>query len=190
MPDEKKERLKPVVGKEDLVETKKSFAKKLKNTFLPTDGTSVKDYVIYDILIPGAQNAVLDVLEMMFFDSVSSRGRSRRGNGYTDYSSSYKGKTKRRRDSDRRDRDREDDRETDYRDIVLKNRDDAEEVIDQLMFRIKETGAATVADLLDLVELPTKPSQNDWGWDRSSDISLRRVSSGWLIDVARARYLD
>ena len=44
--------------------------------------------------------------------------------------------------------------------------------------------------LLDLVDVPGRYTDNNWGWDDDRDIGIRRVSSGYLIDVAEPKYLD
>ena len=182
---EKKEKLSPVVNKSEVTKQKKSFGKKLVSTFVQSSKEEVIDYLVQDVLIPGAKDALLDTMEMIFFHD--KRGRSRSKDSHRDYTSSYKKKSSRR---SRSDRDDDRDRDTDYRDIVLTDREAAYEILDQLQYRIQETGAASIADLLDLVNLPTKPSDNDWGWDRKGDISVRRVNNGWLIDVPRARYIE
>lgn len=182
--ENEKKKLKPVVTTAEVTKQKKSFSKRLASTFIQGTKEEITDYLIQDVLIPGAKDLVLDTLEMIFFNKPSSRGRSKRDRTYTDYRSEY---GKKRNGRERRRREEED---VDYRDVVLTDREAAYEVVDQLQYRIEETGEASIADLLDLVNLPTKPSDNDYGWERKSDISVRRVSNGWLIDVPRARYLD
>lgn len=192
MAEEEKKKLKPIVNKEEITHSKKGFGKRLAETFIQGAKEDVKDHIIYDVIIPGVQDAFLDTMEMIFFGETSGKRRRGRDRGYTDYTAHYGGRSSRGSSRSRRDsnRDRDDESErVDYRDIVLRNRDDAYEIVDQLYFRIHETGAATIADLLDLVDLPTKPSDNDWGWESKKDISVRRVSNGYLIDVERARYV-
>ena len=43
---------------------KKSDAKKLANTFLPDDVTSVKSYILMDVIVPGIKNAIADVVKI------------------------------------------------------------------------------------------------------------------------------
>lgn len=187
MPDEKREKLKPIVNQETgLAEKKEGFGSRLVHSFVEGTKEEITDYLINDILIPGAKDAFLDMMEMILFNK---GGSSRKRRKEDDYSMYYKNK-KRESKKTRRSRDEDDGRITDYRDVVLKNRDDAYEIVDQLHYRIEELGAASIADLLDLVDLPTKPSDNDFGWERKSDISVRRVANGFLIDVPKARYIE
>lgn len=187
MADEEKKKLKPVIqGESGLVEKKEGFGSRLFHSFVETSREEVIDYLVQDVLIPGAKDAFMDMMDMLLYNKGSSGRRRGRTDDYTMHYKSKKGETKRRK----RDREEDERRVTDYRDIVLKNRDDAYEIVDQLHYRVEELGAASIADLLDLVDLPTKPSDNDFGWQRKSDISVRRVSNGFLIDVPKARYIE
>ena len=78
----------------------------------------------------------------------------------------------------------------DFRNIVLRQRDDAERLIEEMRRRIRNNDSASVADLLDLIDIPGRYTDNNWGWDDERDIGIRRVSSGYLIDVAEPKYLD
>lgn len=194
--DAKKEpskKLEPVVKKDSVVRTKKPIGKKLSETFLKEDINDVKEYIIFDAIIPGVKNLCLDALEMFFFGSVSGRDRRDRRDdrSRTSYSSMYKRKEYSR--SSRRDRDEEEyevDDKTDYQDIVLRYSDDAKDVVDQLRGRIHEYGQVSIADLFDLVNIAGKYTDNNWGWTNEGDIGIRRVKEGYLIDVKPARLLD
>lgn len=192
---EEKKKLQPIVKKGGVVTTKKSLGEKFRETFLEEDIRDVKDYIIFDAIIPGIKNLCLDALEMFFFGGRSSGRRSGgrdSGRKETPYHSYYKSSSEYKRSNGRHiDRDEDDDeRSTDYRNIVLRYSDDAKEVVDQMRGRIHEYGQATVADLFDLVEITGKYTDNNWGWTREEDIGIRRVSSGYLIDVTEAKLLD
>lgn len=187
-----KEKLAPAIKKDAVVSTKKPLGDKFKELFIPEDVKDVKSYVVMDVIIPGIKNTVLDVLEMMFFGEI--RGRKKKsyydgGKERVSYNSYYRSDSSR---GSSRSRDRRDDRDdkVDYRNIVLRNRGDAEEVVDRMHKRIKEFGAASVADLLDLIDVSGRYTDNNWGWTDERDIGVRRVSSGYLIDVSEAEYLD
>lgn len=192
--------LSPVVKKDSLVRTKKSLGRKFKEAFISDDVKDVKSYLFFDVVVPTVKDAILDAWEMIFFGSPSGRRGSRnrrydRDRDYRSYDQYYKSSEYggRRRE---RDRDRDDDRryrgddKVDYRDIVLRDRMDAEEVVRKLRDRIEEYDQATVADLYDLIDISSSYVDNNWGWDRQEDIGIRRVREGYLIDVAEAKYLN
>lgn len=192
---EQRERIQAVVNKAGVVSTKKPLSKKFAETFIEEDVKDVKSYIVMDVIIPGIKNTILDVLSMMFFrEPYDRRGghKSSRDDRY-EYSARYKyrsnGDSKSRRD--RRDDDRyEQDDKVDYRNIILRNRSDAEEVVEQMRKRIRQYDTASIADLFDLIDVTGKYTDNNWGWDREEEIGIRRVSQGYLIDVAEAKLLD
>lgn len=196
-----REKISPVVNRDQVVSTKKPLGKKLAETFGTEDTKDVKQWLLLDVIIPGIKNTILDMLSMMFFGEVDTRSRRdrrrRRDDDRVNYSSYYRGSSDRRDREDsrsRRRRSREDyydsDDRVDFRNIVLRERSDAERVISEMRDRIRKDGAASVADLLDLIDVPGRYTDNNYGWDDERDIGIRRVSSGYLIDVAEPRYLD
>lgn len=190
-----KEKIKPVVRKDAVVKQKKTLGQTFKEHFLEDDVKDVKEYIIFDAIIPGIKNLCLDALEMFFFGGTGGRRRSghRRDDDKVSYNSYYKSSYKRRSSRYSRDDDEDDDRDdrnVDYRDIVVKYSDDAKAVVDELRGRIDKYDQVTVAELLDSVGITGKYTDNNWGWTRKEDIGIRRVSNGYLIDVPEAKLLD
>lgn len=195
-----KEKISPIVKREQIVSTKKPISKKFAETFMTEDAKDVKSWLLMDVIIPGVKNTILDIISMMFFgevDSRSRRGRSRRDrDDRVNYSSYYRGSSDRRdRDYHRsRERDRYDsDDRVDFRNIVLRDRGDAERIINAMRDRIRDNGSASVAELIDLLDIDNyvgRYTDNNYGWDDERDIGIRRVSSGYLIDVSEPKYLD
>lgn len=187
-----KQKLAPIVSSNSVVSTKKSLGKKFAETFIEEDVKDVKEYVIFDVIIPGIKNTILDCMEMIFFAGSSRRGSSRsRSDDHYSYSARYKYKSSSSssREKERR-REDDDDRDVDYRDIILKDKGAAQDVVDQMRGRIAEYGSASIADLFDLIDITGKYTDNNWGWTKESDIDYRRVSRGYLIDVREAKLLD
>ena len=190
---EEREKLKSIVNndKSKIVSTKKPLSQKFLDTFVNEDANDVKSYILFDVVIPGIKNTILDVLEMAFFGSTSSRKRSSsdKSSDRVSYSSMYKSESRDKKER-RNSRRYEHDDNVDYKHIVLKNRLDAADVVDQLHRRIHEYGSASIGDLFDVLELPGRYTDHNWGWTSTDDIGIRRVSNGYLIDVAEAEYLD
>lgn len=189
--NEEREHLKPLVAADSVVSTKPTLLRKLTSRFIKTDAKDIKNYVISEVIVPGLQNAFLDTIAMMFGKSVDSYDKDRRSGRKRNYSSSYKGTdySSRSRRDDNRDYDRDDDR-VDYRNIILKDRRDAEDIVNTMKDIIDEDGKVTVAQLLDLVGCESEFTDLRWGWTSPRDIRVTRVRSGFLIDVERARYVD
>ena len=189
-----REKLKAVAHQEDLVSNKKGMGSKFASRFLDEASKNVKDYLIWDVVVPGIKDAILDAMSMIFFGETNSRSRGGRRSerkSRSDYRSYYDSRDT-YRSSYRRDDDRYESRErreNDYRNIVLREKRAAEDVVSKLRERILDCGEASIADLFDLLDLPTEYQQNNYGWRDERDIGLRRVNGGYLIDLAEARYL-
>ena len=181
-----REKLKPIVGKDAIVSTNKSFARKVLSSFMKKDIVDVKDFLIHEVLIPNVQRFFLDSMAMTFFGERYSSG-SRRPYDYSSrYRSSYgSGNDNRDRGGTRYERSYN----SDYKNIILRNRKDAEELVDQLCKRIEDNGDVSVAEFLNLLDIPSEYTDNNIGWSDTRDIGIRVVNSGFLIDVAEARYL-
>lgn len=193
--EKKKERseVKQVVKKSAIVPQKESFGKKFAKSFLADEVNDVKEYIIMDCIVPGIKNAILNMISMSFFGESYDGGRRRGRDDRYDYSSyygrsSYSGRDRDRREK-RREESRERDRSVDCRNIILYDRRDAEDLVDAMRDRIRDTGGVSVAELLTMIDEPSKYTDNDYGWDRADDIGIKRVSRGFLIDVPEPRYI-
>jgi len=185
-----REKIAPVVSKSAVVSTKKPLSQKFAETFITEDVRDIKTYLLTDVIVPGIKNTILDILSMMFFGEVGgkrSSGSYYSSNSKVSYSSYYSGRDKKKNQSNR---DPIRDNELDYRHIILNNRADAEEVVEQMRDRIVRYGQVSVADLFDLVDVTGRYTDNNWGWTDPRDIGIRRISNGFLIDVSEAKLLD
>ena len=168
-----------------LVKKKDSWFEKAAKWFISEDVDDIKSYLIFDLIIPGIKDVTFDLVEMMLFGEKSSR--KKRGSSKVSYSGYYDRKERRSR-SKSRNRDREDkDTYIDYKDIIVEDRGDAEDIVDRIQDLIDRNGKASIADLLDLVNLPSNFADVDWGWTNPRSISYRRVRDGYKIDVDRVK---
>lgn len=163
---------------------KKSEVKKFANTFLPDDVTSVKSYILMDVVVPGLKNAIADVVSIMLFGETGRIG-GKKGNGSkVSYQRYYD--------------DRRDDRRNyarprapggyDYDDIIFESRGDADLVLDQLEAAINQFGLASVLDLYDLagITCPTSYTADKYGWTDIRSAKVVRVRDGYVLDLPRA----
>lgn len=184
----------PVVSKSEVVSTKKSLGQKFADTFIKEDVKDVKAWLVTEVIIPGVKDTILDMLSMMFFGGGSGYRRGRSYNSYNrenvSYSSYYQSSYNNRRSDRVKERAPVANANVDYRNIILDRRDSAERVIDEMCHRIDEYGQVSIAEMLDLMEISGKYTDNNWGWTDKRDIGLKHVANGWLIDVAEARLLD
>lgn len=197
---EERQKLKPVVSSDSVVSTKMPLRKKIAGAFIKEDIKDVKKFIISDYVIPGIKVGLLNALSMMFMGEAigkwpfggdwSGRNRAR---GYYDmpsYSDYYRSRSRYSSQDDRDEyRGKLYNEKMDYRNVVLRNREDAERIIRTMHARIDEVGAVSVAEMFDLLDISTNYTDNNWGWNDHRDIDIRRVPSGYLIDVREARYI-
>lgn len=179
---------------------KRSFSKKVAETFLEDDTKNVGSYLLHDILIPAAKALISDMVgggvEMLLFGERRSRNTNIRrdgGRSYTSYGSLYRSDD---RDRDRRDpRDRRDISRTsrarhDFDDIIFGARGEAEDVLSHLVDLTVDYNQATVADLYDLAGITSDFTDNKYGWTNLRDARVDRVRGGYLINLPKPVALD
>lgn len=181
-----------------VVRRKKPWLKRFSESFMGDDAQTVGNYIMVDVLLPAAKDAVADAvsqgIEKMLFGEPSSRRRSA-GNrsiggssshvSYNRYSgNSQIAKTGPKQISQRARANH------DFDEIVLATRVEAEEVIDNLYALIDNYDVATVADLYGMVGQTGSYTDEKWGWNDLRGTSISRVKGGYLLDIPRPNYLD
>ena len=190
MAEEKKEVKQIVSGKVK----SKSLAEKAGDVFFSEDTRTVKNYILWDVLIPAIKNTVVDIIvsgtETIFFGSTrGKRTHSRSGGGsYVSYDNYYRNDT-RNMPSSRMDRSGRPDR-YDFSNIELLSRADAEEVVIAMEELVNKYGEANVSDLNSLVGVTSRHTDNKWGWTDCRDFNYRRSGRGYVLDFAPPIYLD
>ena len=190
---------------------------KKKKSFLESELSEAKNYMVDDIVIPRVRDMVMEIIEGIFgmateaiesaiFGSAaighrSSRrsyaGRSR--GARTPYNSLYdygRGRSMRKRGIDY---DEEEEIIEDYRDVVIQSRsgraedtiklrDDIEEEIYNIL---EDEGEVTVGDLNYILGIDTGPYTNeDYGWRTLSGMRFKKIrGGGYVIDMPRPRPL-
>lgn len=176
-----------------VVKKKKTFGKKLAESFLGDESRNVGEYIIHDVLIPATKEMVSEMIkggiEMLLFGERRTRG-TKRDRSYVSYGSYYKDD---RRDRDRRERDisRTGRARHDFDEIILENRGEAEEVLARLSDLVYDYGMASVADLYDLVGITGDFTDHKYGWTEldTSNSYVSRVRGGYMINLPRTRPL-
>lgn len=185
--DEKKKVEKVVKGK---VKTKKKNSiTKFADVFVSEDVSSVKSYIIGEVLIPAMKKALSDIvtngIDMILYGESGVTKRKSPGSrvSYTNY-------------YDRRDRDRYgyDDRRVragyDFNDVILDSRGEAEDVLSRMDELIDNYGIVSVADFYDLCGITGSYTDNKYGWTDIRSAQVVRVRDGYKIKLPRALPLN
>ena len=169
-----------------VIARKKSPGKKFKELFLADDSESVKSYVFYDIIIPAIKNTISDIIgtsvEMLLFGEAKNTQKTKPVS-YISYNSYYNKPARPVMNNYNR-------RISDFRDIILSSRAEAEQVLSNLTDICMTYGSATIADLYDLVGITGNYTDNKYGWIELGGANIRRVREGYLIELPKAILLD
>lgn len=179
----------------DVIVQKKGLGRKFRDLFIEADLKTVIRYVASDVLLPAARNMILDastkgIERMLYGDSTIRRRNLGSGPRITYNNPINRGY----RDSPRESILRyapptsSEPRTSRYNrnDFILSSREEGELVLERMNDIIDKYEIASVADLNDLVGLPTTHIDNKWGWSNLSDVQIRQIREGYLIDFPQA----
>lgn len=177
--EEQKERKKIDKVVNGTVKTKKKTqASKIADIFIPEDVSSVKSYIIEDVIVPYVKDIILDTVKAL----LGTNGRSSKNSkaDRVSYRNYY---------DDRNDRSYSSSRvRTSYSfdDITLETRGEAEEVISRMDELVATYGFVTVADLYDLVGVTCNYTDNKYGWTNVRNVEAIRVRDGYMLKLPKA----
>lgn len=196
--DDKKE-LVPVVESK-VVTKKRSLGRRFMDTFFGGDFRSAAEYLAAEVLLPEARRIIVEMAwkgteRVVFGDSKARPRDSIYGpNTRFDYSNFAKDPRERRASKHRGSANLPDQfprpgmqrgRPSDQ-DLIFTSREDAQRVIEALSLIIDKYEIVSVADLKELVGIPTVHTDQKWGWDRLVDVNIRQVREGYLLELPQA----
>ena len=174
---------------------KRSLVKRFADIFLSEDVGDVKQYLIYDILIPSIKENIYEAINgavsMLFFGEATRRSKRPASPGskgtIINYNAISTPTTRERLPSFSHSRIAHN-----FDDIIFETRNEAELVLDGMVEILNsEYGQVTVADFYDLAGRSTTFTDNKFGW---TDLRSARVagsaSRGYYIDLPRCITLN
>jgi hypothetical protein len=177
---------------EPVVRKKKTFGRKLADIFIAEDVGDVKSYLVYDVLVPAVKENIADAINgaigMIFFGEVSRRSANRnnnRNNSRVNYGGYFNGNGNDRRERMPKSYREEGNGRTRTDDIIISNRADAEQVLDELFELLDTYKQVTVADFYDMVGISSEFTDNKYGWTDLRGARVVRVRNGYRIDLPR-----
>lgn len=167
---------------------KKTGTNKLVDTFISEEASSVKNYILMDVLVPAIKDALADIVingvNMVLFGDTKHSSTRRSASDRVSYNRYYSDRDSRSAASTRSRT------SYDFDDVVLDTRGEAEEVLssmDELMDTYK---MVTVADLYDLVGTSCNYTDNKYGWTNIRNAEIIRTRDGYKIKMPKAIPLD
>lgn len=174
---------------------KKSFGARVKQVFLGGDAHTVTSYIVAEVLLPALRNLVVDattqgVQQMVYGGKAEPRSMGGQGRPRVQYNSRSMASGRGPMflpDQPPRGMAR---RHQEVNEVVLTSREEAAHVLENLNNVVDQFEAASVADLKELVGLPTSPVDFEWGWFNLSHSYVRQVRQGYLLDLPPVVALD
>ena len=185
-----KTKLAPVVTG-DVVVAPTSPVKKFGRAFFGGHIRDVIRFVASDVLLPSAKNLFVDMANkgvdrMVYGDRPSPRQTTNRLTPRMSYNSVARQTASVMLPDQPPLNQRLNGRRMDVGEIVLSSRGEAEAVLDGLMSVIETHDAASLADLYDLLRLPSAYTDNNWGWTNLATASITQVRQGFLLSLPQA----
>ena len=172
----------------EVVPQKKSAVQKLAEALVSEDISSVRSYILTDILIPSAKKAIYDIItngvDMILYGESS---RARKNSAASDVS--YRNYYSRRSDPPGKNI-QPAEKKYNYRNFIFKNRGDAEEVLLKMDELIQVYGMVSVADLYDMIGISGDWTDNKYGWTSIRTAETIRVRDGYILKLPKAVPLD
>lgn len=182
---------------------KQSVFSKFISEFIADDLHTIGDYILHDVVLPAAKNAISDTItngiDMLLFGQTRSRGYSGSNTirRITPYSSLYSNNVS----SNRITRYNEPQQQTTrglgrytYQDILIpfvpeethnETKAKAQEILSQMRIYLDRYNVVSVGDLYDAVgEIPDKIDQ-DWGWYNLDGAYIQNSREGFIIRMPK-----
>lgn len=181
-------KLKPIVQKTNVTKKKRTAMDKFKDSFLG-ESENLKDYVLYDVLVPAFKDTISDmgfgVIERLFGSGRSRPGRSRdsrvvrdRGRSYVTYNNPQPDKRYR---NDNRDIDDTSRVRHNFENIIFTNKWEAEDVLSHLTELTMEYDVATVRAFYELSNVEADYTDENYGWVSLREAYVDRTRNGYII---------
>lgn len=162
---------------------KKSAISKFSDVFIAKDAKSVGEFIVKDVIIPNVANLLEDIvikgIRMFLRGESGPSNTSSVGGSYV----SYNLYSNNQNNSSNQSRTLSG---YDYKDVVLRDRRDAEIVLMRMREAIAEYGSVSVADMYDLLGETCNYTDNKYGWTNLSNAEPVRVRDGYLLKLPKA----
>ena len=180
----------------DVVQRKTPLGRRFKNLFFGGEFKGAIKYISNDVLLPALRNMLVDTttkgVERVVYGESYSRRRPEIGRPRVSYDrlSSPVDRYSRSRAMLPDQPPHSVRRRQDVGEIILVSRDEAEIVVERLSDIIDKYEVVSIADLHDLVGLPTTYVDNKWGWSSIKGVDIRQIREGYLLDLPPVEPLE
>jgi hypothetical protein len=171
----------------------RGLGRRFKETFVGGSARGAIDYMILEVVIPAVQDTMIDAFQGGVERLIRGESRPRRSGSMPysnppriDYSKFNTNSPPTSRTISRQSRTRHD-----FGEIVIQQRQEAEEVIDRMFDILSRYGTVTVADLYELTGIQSGHTDTKWGWTSLRGAKATRMrSGGFLLDLPEPESLE
>jgi hypothetical protein len=194
LPDEP-QKLERVTSAE-AVRRKRSLGRRFRETFIGGDARTAAEHTMMEVVVPAIKDTLAEALQsgierLIYGDS---RPRPRRTPGPTTYENVGRVNYQQMSSSPPRSQSNMLSRRArarhNFDEIVIQNRQEANEVIDQLFDVLSRYGSVPVASLYELTGIESSHMDYKWGWTDLRGAKATRLSDGrFLLDLPEPQQL-
>jgi hypothetical protein len=186
----------------DATRRPKTLGRRLKETFIGDDPRATFDYVIVDVIIPGARDMLFDAVEAGFQRLIYGEGprRPRPGRAvgpyadrapHIDYSGMSRGPVRQPQQQRSSILSRGSRARGSFDELVIQSRPEAEEVIDRMFDILSQYGQVSVAHLYELTGVQGSHTDIKWGWTQLRGAKPRPLrQGGYILDLPEPEPFD
>lgn len=167
---------------------KKKIGNKIREAFIAEDAKTVKEYVFFDVIIPGLKDLTMSILhggiDMIFTGRGAKRGY-RSGGGFYSNQHNYGGYyNSRNSELERTPKVRT------YENVTFTTRDEADSVLEEMRLYLDEYHRVSVATFNELAGVTGDYTDNRIGWKSLADAKVMFHQGEYFIDFPRPKDLN
>jgi len=178
--DERTRKIEQVTSAE-ATRRKRGLGRQFKDTFISGSARSAAEYMVTEVVVPAIRDTLFDAIQggierLIYGESRS--GGMRRGAppsysnlGHVNYQGYSKPPVSRSLSQQSRAR-------HDFGEIIIPNRQEAEDVIDLMLEELSRYNSVSVATLYELTGIQSSHTDHRWGWTALRGVKPRRLRDG------------
>jgi hypothetical protein len=172
----------------EVVVTPPGIGKKIKGIFFGGEFRSAKGYIIADVLLPAARNALYDSISegtkrLIFGESADRRGRRPEMRSRVQYGSMYNRPYQSTMLPGQPPRNPVRMNYRESSDILITSREEANDVLERMVDIVDKYEVVSLADLLVMLGRPVSAIDHKWGWTYLNTAEVRQVRNGYMLEM-------
>lgn len=189
--DKPEKKVEKAVFEKKVVARKKPLGLRIKEVIFGGEVNSAGRYIAGEVLLPAFRNLLVEattkgIERMVYGDSAYTRRPTNDYRPKFTYNNPINSAGPRRPPGNLPDQPRQRPRNDDT-EIIFGSRSDAELVLERLQDVIDQFQVTSMADLNEIVGLPTTHVDNKWGWENVRFAEIRQTRDGFVLNLPPAQ---